>query len=134
MAFINGEKVLFSAQIHTTAIVDDELNANSENPVQNKAIVEEFQKVYDAIDEIENVGITVDAELSATSENPVQNKAIYAELAETGQTMSLIQTGIAELSKKVMPTVTAADNGKVLMVVDGEWEAVTIPAAEAETF
>jgi hypothetical protein len=33
-----------------------------------------------------------------------------------------------------LPSVTAADNGKVLMVVDGTWQAVALPNAAEATF
>lgn len=35
---------------------------------------------------------------------------------------------------KELPAVTAANNGQVLMVVDGAWAAASLPAAEGEDF
>ena len=35
---------------------------------------------------------------------------------------------------KDLPTVTAANNGQVLMVVNGAWAAAELPAAEGEDF
>ena len=38
------------------------------------------------------------------------------------------------LKEHVAPSVTAGDNGKVLMVVDGAWAAATIPNASGVSF
>ena len=35
---------------------------------------------------------------------------------------------------KVLPSVTASDNGKFLRVVNGSWAAATIPNAEEANF
>lgn len=63
--------------------------------------------------------ITVDSEFSDTSENPVQNKVITQTLYEA---MGMLE----QLAQNVPPTVTTADNGKILQVVDGAWVAVEI--------
>jgi len=44
MAYINGQEVLFSAEVDGLGVIDAELNAESENPVQNKAIVAGIEK------------------------------------------------------------------------------------------
>lgn len=38
------------------------------------------------------------------------------------------------LKNHVAPSVSAADNGKVLMVVEGAWAAATIPNASGVSF
>lgn len=35
---------------------------------------------------------------------------------------------------RALPAVTSADNGKILMVVDGKWKGVILPLAEEATF
>lgn len=35
---------------------------------------------------------------------------------------------------EILPTVTDADEGKFLRVVDGEWASVEVPNAEEATF
>ena len=50
----------------------------------------------------------IDTALSSTSENPVQNK--------------VVKTAIDNLA---LPSVTEADNGKILKVVNGVWTAVS---------
>lgn len=63
--------------------------------------------------------IAVDSELSETSENPVQNKVVTAALIQMAE-------GMEQLAANTLPTVTADDNGKVLAVVDGTWQAVAV--------
>lgn len=54
--------------------------------------------------------ITVDSALSSTSTNPVQNKIVNNAISAIRQ----------------LPVVTTADNGKVLMVVNGAWAVVDL--------
>ena len=61
--------------------------------------------------------ITVDSALSTTSTNPVQNKVVTARINELDDLLS-------DVGGKLLPDVTAADNGKVLKVVNGVWAAV----------
>lgn len=95
--------------------------------------------------------ITVDSELSATSTNPVQNRVITAALAlkaaiadiptkvsdlinDSGfQTASQVQNAIAQIPDE-LPSVSASDNGKFLRVVNGIWQASTVPSAEGASF
>lgn len=67
--------------------------------------------------------ITVDTALSETSENPVQNKVITTNFNNARNTLQY------DVIPKLLPTVSAADNGKALAVVDGAWKplAVSIP-------
>lgn len=79
------------AQEHSFA-VDSELSLDSENPVQNKAVTQEFKAFNEGMGELNERlntlegsglgGITVDSELSETSENPVQNKVITQKLKD----------------------------------------------------
>lgn len=80
-----------------------------------------------------DVTIAVDDALSDTSTNPVQNKVItelFNEASEVinqlGGAVSTLQTGITVLGEKTLPTVTTADNDKILQVVDGAWSAVAM--------
>ena len=41
---------------------------------------------------------------------------------------------ITEATSKVLPSVTEADNGKFMTVVDGVWAAEAIPEAEEASF
>lgn len=92
--------------------------------------------------------ITVDSALSGTSENPVQNKVVKGAIdakQDTISDLSAIRSGASagstayqkpsagipasDLSSGVQasltPSVSASDNGKVLMVVSGAWAKAT---------
>ena len=58
----------------TTLDIDNELNSESTNPVQNKAIKAALDKKLDKSEYV------IDSELSGASTNPVQNKAVKTEL------------------------------------------------------
>lgn len=52
-----------------------------------------------------------------------------------GNVMTSTGTGWTSAAPaKELPTVTAANNGQVLMVVNGAWAAASLPAAEGEDF
>lgn len=62
--------------------------------------------------------------------NIINADALGGELAENYAKIEYVNAKIAEN----IPTVTTADNGKFLRVVDGAWSAVTIPIAEEAGF
>lgn len=76
----------------TDYVVDAELNADSTNPIQNKAVKSAIDTLKQSITDVENKNIAqdlaltkkldktdyvVDNELSPTSKNPVQNLVVY---------------------------------------------------------
>ena len=104
---VNNQSILGAGNLDVGSdiTVDSELSSTSENPVQNKAIYDQFATVNDSIREglahkqntlesgtnIKTVNnqsilgegnldvgnnITVDSEMSSSSENPVQNKVV----------------------------------------------------------
>lgn len=78
--------------------------------------------------------ITVDTELSNSSTNPVQNRVITTALSgKVGDvrigSSSIVSNGIATIpSSSVLPTVTTADEGKILRVSNGAW-ALVVPSS-----
>ena len=75
--------------------------------------------------------VTVDSALSETSENPVQNKVITQIVQEANAAMTELGSTIDILSAHATPSVSTADNGKFLQVVDGAWAAADAPGAGA---
>ena len=67
--------------------------------------------------------LLIDSTLSETSENPVQNKAITEALNE-------LSASVDALSDHLLPVVSEEDDGKILTVVDGVWQAADIPSQE----
>jgi hypothetical protein len=78
--------------------------------------------------------ITVDTELSNSSTNPVQNRVITTALSgKVGDvrigSSSIVNNGIATIpTSSVLPTVTTADEGKILRVSNGAW-ALVVPSS-----
>ncbi len=79
-----------------------------------------------------SANIVVDAELSATSENPVQNKVVAQVVADANEAMTQLGGVIDMLGQRVMPEVTARDDGKFLQVVGGAWAAVSLTDVSTE--
>ena len=67
--------------------------------------------------------VTVDSTLMSNSANPVQNKVVNNAIL---QLYSAISSAI--------PSVTAADNGKFMTVVNGAWAAEAVHNAEEASF
>lgn len=73
----------------------------------------------------------VDDTLSSTSTNPVQNNVINAEFEAIAESFTVLEATIDEIADNIdgsnLPEVSADDNGKVLMVVDGSWKVDGLP-------
>ena len=72
----------------------------------------------------------IDDKLDPNSTHAVQNKVVAETLTTVNYNMTQLSMGVSVLSQKTTPDVNDSDNGKLLQVVDGVWEAVTIPFAE----
>lgn len=59
---------------------------------------------------------------------------VVAEVDENGAPTKWKSVDINTLINALLPSVTEADNGKILMVVDGVWQAVALPNAEEANF
>ena len=70
----------------------------------------------------------IDTELSATSTNPVQSKVIAQVVQEANVAMTQLGGAVEAIGQRVTPEVGAADDGKVLTVVGGRWQAADAPS------
>ena len=85
--------------------------------------------------------LKADNELSIGSKKPVQNQAAAKAIKALENSQYNLGVRVGDIEKK-MPTITAADSGKVLAVdsngnivaVSAEAFANTLPAAENNTF
>lgn len=74
--------------------VDEELDINSSNPVQNKAIAEAFGDIGEVLELLMNgVSGEIDENLDNESQNPVQNKAIAEAIGNVDALLDYIQGG-----------------------------------------
>ena len=73
----------------------------------------------------------MDDELSSTSSNPVQNKILNAEFDAIANSFTVLEAEMDGIVNKIdslnIPEVSESDNGKIMMVVDGEWKANELP-------
>lgn len=108
----------------TDYVVDAELNADSTNPIQNKAVKSAIDTLKQSITDVENKNIAqdltltkkldktdyvVDEELSETSTNPVQNKTIYTGFVLMSDDLSSrVQYIVADIPKGIMPSTGTA--------------------------
>ena len=95
----------------TTLDIDNELNSESTNPVQNKAIKAALDKKLDKSEYV------IDSELSGASTNPVQNKAVKTELDKKAD-----KTALDNKFDKTGGTLTGNLIGKYL---SGTWLQTT---------
>lgn len=74
---------------------------------------------------------TVDDTLSSESTNPVQNKVLNAEFDAISESFTVLEATIDKMADDIdgsnLPEVSTDDNGKVLMVVDGNWKVDGLP-------
>jgi hypothetical protein len=104
---------------NTPITVDSELSETSENPVQNKAIVQAFTQFGAEIGSVmEEVEAAITNSATAISENKAAIEALEIAISEDEKGQKL-------------PAVAESDNGKVLAVVDGAWAAADAPSAGA---
>ena len=122
--FLDNLKNKFAAisHKHTIAdiadyIVDYALSDTSVNPIQNKAVNEEFEAIATAMNVLEQ---TIDGKADSVHTHSVEDIASLQDLLDE------INTKILFLATISPPIVTSADNGKILQVVDGKWTAVAI--------
>lgn len=79
--------------------------------------------------------VTYDGEYIAQPYDEVINLGNLVTPGTAGNVMTSTGSGWTSAAPaKELPTVTAANNGQVLMVVNGAWAAALLPAAEGEDF
>lgn len=81
-----------------------------------------------------NQNIEVDASFNAESKNPVMNKTITAAMGQALEAMGAIQQDITNLQNSALPTVTTEDNDKILQVVNGKFEKVSLADSAVKTY
>lgn len=91
-------------------------------------------KTFDVMDGEDGdvADITIDTEFDASSGNPVANSTLTAAFTEAATALEQMGTAIGTLQTQVTPTVTTADNGKFLQVVNGAWAAVALTDVSEE--
>lgn len=79
--------------------------------------------------------VTYDGEYIAQPYDEVINLGNIVTPGASGNVMTSTGSGWTSAAPaKELPTVTPANNGQVLMVVNGAWAAAELPAAEGEDF
>ena len=79
--------------------------------------------------------VTYDGEYIAQPYDEAINLGNIVTPGTAGNVMTSTGSGWTSAAPaKELPAVTAANNGQVLMVVNGAWAAASLPAAEGEDF
>ena len=78
--------------------------------------------------------IEVDENFDSESKNPVMNKTITAAMTQALEVMGGIQQNITTLQNNALPTVTTEDNDKILQVVNGKFEKVSLADSAVKTY
>lgn len=78
--------------------------------------------------------IEVDESFDVESKNPVMNKTITAAMTQALEVMGGIQQNITALQNNALPTVTTEDNDKILQVVNGKFEKVSLADSAVKTY
>lgn len=119
-------------KVLSAKIENDVLTAQKAVEAQVKERVKTVNGVGpDANGNVEVAGggsVIVDDTLSISSTNPVQNKVITQGIF---QAMEMLER---DVFPKLLPAVTAEDNGKFLRVSAGAWAAVAMASAEGVGF
>ncbi len=78
--------------------------------------------------------VEVDENFDSESKNPVMNKTITAAMTQALEVMGGIQQNITTLQNNALPTVTTEDNDKILQVVNGKFEKVSLADSAVKTY
>ena len=124
----------------TGITVDTELNSTSTNPVENKAVFAEFDKVRDEITSAVtgDVGATLKNYVKKIEINTLNNIALYADTAVTIQMVAglgaEVDTDVTAKTITVAPKISAASNNALSVDENGLYvQAITIEGDDAET-
>lgn len=122
---VNPDRTLNINAVYVDLVVDTELDATSTNPVQNKAVAVEIQRLDESIR-----NFTVDDALSATSTNPVQNKVVQAAISGVGSQASSALEGLKQHGKRL--TAVEADVADLKENGGGKAASLTVTLTPSE--
>ena len=153
MAYINGNEILFSAQVKTVTTISKQTNPiRTTVTLLASAWVEEEENLYSQVVNIAGVSAYSMVDLQPSAEQGVifhdKDLALVAENEDGVVTVYAIgdkpskdytmQATITELSDLRTDgggdDTTTEDNDKILCVVNGEWTAVTIADSPVKTY
>ena len=114
--------------------VDDHLDSASTNPVENRAIWEFLRDDERVIAEaLNDLNDRVDELSGETSDYALKTDITITAVTVNGSA-STVSNKVAGLDLSLLPDVSSSDNGKVLKVVNGDWEpssGITVYVGEA---
>lgn len=120
--------------------VDSELSTTSTNPVQNRiitaalALKAALTDIPTKVSQLQNdSGFQTASQVQTAITAAVPTKVSDLTNDSGFQTASQVQNAIAQIPDE-LPSVSASDNGKFLRVVNGIWQASTVPSAEGASF
>ena len=126
-----AEKIINSRIIHKHETEENWLKATNFIPKQGEVVVYDIDSNYSYERFKIGDGVTVVSDLPFVFDNVTADDfGIYVQDAEPADAVDgdiwVDTASDPSVVGLVLPKVTAADNGKVLMVVNGTWQAVTL--------
>lgn len=89
-------------------------------------MLDALRQTTTSIKEWVNNKFVVDNQFNINSTNPVQNSVVTDAINKINTTLEEIAGGDISIDNIVLPNATEADEGKVLMIVNGKWQMVKL--------
>ena len=113
------------------ALIKTKIDESAEN-VKNDLL----NGAGDAYDTLKELGDLINENVDAIDalETIAAGKASQVDLDNTDARVNELSANVEEVKENILPTVSNADNGKILAVVNGIWTAVSLINSEEVSY
>lgn len=113
------------------ALIKTKINESAEN-VKNE-LLNGAGEAYDTLKELGDL-INENVDAIDALETIAAGKASQVDLDNTDARVNELSANVEEVKENILPTVSNADNGKILAVVNGIWTAVSLINSEEVSY